>query len=290
MASWNSKYWDILNNFYWEPSYIGLTSYSQKNEKLRKHDDGFFVLRRDLAPSYGNGPLYSRALSFPDLLAQLSGYEEILNHIFNITFAIAADSVVSKLFLAPLQIDDAGPFESIGREISERYAWGPNTNITQQDGLFVSKNSAVGVELKLGTASSNSQLVKYAALLAQEEIHQQKRLNLGLLFVVPENALSKHWTKIGLTGPKATSLILNDETFVGHLNSSIKQIVFDHRQEVAAVLDRLTLAVVSWRNLRDAVLEIRSKLDTFAAGDQTLHKLLTGFLAQLCAHKGTDLT
>ena len=54
-----------------------------------------------------------------------------------------------ELLIEPLGFEDRGPFESLGREVRDRYGWG-NKNVTQQDGLFVSPQSIVGVELKDG--------------------------------------------------------------------------------------------------------------------------------------------
>ena len=66
--------------------------------------------------------------------------------------------------------------------------------MTQQDGFFVSRKSLIGVELKLGSASSPEQIAKYMALMEWEEQLTGRRDQLGLLFVVADTAVKKHWT------------------------------------------------------------------------------------------------
>ncbi|MCP4308854.1 MAG: hypothetical protein GY788_29060 [bacterium] len=73
--------------------------------------------------------------------------------MFNLTVAIAPDTVISSLFLEPLGFVDPGPFESLGREIGERYGCRKSENVTQIDGVFISEKSIAGVELKLGSAT-----------------------------------------------------------------------------------------------------------------------------------------
>jgi hypothetical protein len=62
------------------------------------------------------GRVYVRTRKHQDILEYLSFQEEVLNHVFNVAFAIAGDAVVSRLLCEPLGIDDQGPFTSHGRE------------------------------------------------------------------------------------------------------------------------------------------------------------------------------
>src|ERR1700730_18409382 len=146
---WNEKYWDMITNLYGTPSHMGWKRIQRKNWKIK---DGIVcVPEADIAK--GAHALYSREpLSDPEKIRKsLSNKEEILNHIFNFTFAIAGDPIISRLFCEPLGIDDNGPFLSLGREILERYDLAEN--VTQQDGLFVSDNAIIAIELKLASKS-----------------------------------------------------------------------------------------------------------------------------------------
>ena len=162
---WNEKYWDMIVNLYETPSHMGWKRIQRKNWVT---ENGMVsVLATDIAA--GAHALYSREpQSDPEKIRKsLSNKEEILNHIFNFTFAIAGDPIISRLFCEPLGIDDHGPFLSLGREVLERYDLAEN--VTQQDGLFVSDNAIIGVELKLGSKSWPIQIIKYAALMVSEE-------------------------------------------------------------------------------------------------------------------------
>ena len=58
-----------------------------------------------------DGPLYARKDKAGPNLARLQLGEEPLNDQFNLTFAIAADVIVSELLFEKVGILDLGPFE-----------------------------------------------------------------------------------------------------------------------------------------------------------------------------------
>jgi hypothetical protein len=282
--SWNSKYWDILDQLYWWPRYLGLRSISQKNWQKK---DGMVCVPAELVNN--SGPLYSRERKSADLVDYLHGSEEILNHLFDITFSIAPDSMVNDLLLAPLGFSDSGPFESIGRESSKRYGWGVMDNVTQHDGLFVSAQSAIGVELKLLSSSWPEQIAKYAALLTLEELVSGPRQQLGLLYIVPDAALKNHWHNCGLAGPVINRSFL-DTQWQRKLPKVIANLFENHREHVASVLDRIKLGIITWEKLRQGMVTIQESLDLTHRGDQTLDRLISGFVAQLDAHRDTGIT
>lgn len=280
--TWTNKYWDIINQLFWSPKYMGLGSISQK--KWSKNDDLICIPKEMVNPS---GPLYTRERKFDNLQTYLHGCEEILNHIFDLTYSIAPDSVINETILKPLGFNDSGPFESTGREISQRYSW--KGNVTQQDGFFVSSKSAVGVELKLKSTSSPDQIAKYVKILALEEMYQGSPLQLGLLFIVPESSIKNHWAKCGLSSQFIDRTFLESE---GNKESSKKILDLSDSQRyehIASVLDRLQLNVISWDDLKKSLLKIQRTLDQNLPGDQTLSKLIRGFIHQLEKHRGTGL-
>jgi hypothetical protein len=282
--AWNDKYWDIISNVYWTPRYLGLKSIAQ--DKWRVDGDRVSIPKELIANS--SGPLYSRSRTFSETRAYLNGQEEILNQVFNLVFSIAGDRVVSRLLCNPLEIADAGPFESIGREIGSRYGWRISENVTQQDGFFVTHSSLIGVELKLGSKSWPEQIAKYVALMIWEEQVSGRRSNLGLLFIVPETALSAHWSSVDLAGPHI------DAKFLATLNKAKLpkkiQTLFEQKPaEAADVLKRLGVAVVSWGSFRDQIQAIEKECDSSDAGGQTLQRLLAGFRAQIEEHENTGI-
>ncbi|MBN8553664.1 MAG: hypothetical protein J0L52_12310 [Caulobacterales bacterium] len=281
--TWRSKYWDIIDQLYWWPRYLGLTSINQRHWRIEGER-----LSIPLSMVNRSGPLYTRGMRSSELIQDLHGKEEILNHVFDLTFAIAPDVMIEACFAEPLGFRDAGPFESIGREVQNRYRWGAETNVTQQDGFFVSERSAIGVELKLGSSSWPGQVAKYAALLAWEELQSGRKSQLGLVFIAPESARATHWRKCGLEGDKIDASFL-DQTWTRPLPGQIQQLFADERERVADVLDRLQLAFVSWEAFRDRLTRYREPLDRTQPGDQALGKLIDGFVAQLNAHRSTGI-
>lgn len=280
---WTTKYWDILDQLYWWPRYMGFRSIGQKH--WQQHG-GMVCIPAEMVNM--TGPLYSRERKADDLRRYLSGSEEILNHVFDLTFAIAPDAVIHEAFCAPLGFSDDGSFESVGRETAARYGWGKSDNITQHDGLFVSQKSAIAVELKLLSPSWPEQIAKYAAILTWEEQNHGRRDNLGLLFIVPEKAMAGHWRKCGLTSAAIDGSWL-DRTWTKPLPKAVSKLFTTHEAEVRSVLDRLTISVISWTELHATLAAIQVDLDQAVAGQQTLYRLLTGFIAQLVAHRDTGI-
>ena len=279
---WNQKYWDILEQLYWTPSYLGLGSISQKEWIER---DGLVCVPSAFVNRAG--PLYRRDVSSDQIVEKLLRQEEILNHVFDLTFGIAGDAIIERLLLQPLGFSDAGSIESIGREIHTRYG-SDAAGVTQQDGLFVSDKSVVGVELKLGARSSPKQIAKYAALLAWEEQRSGDREQLGLLFVIPEAAMARHWEKCGLEGAHIDAAFL-ERLDLQTLNLKLAKYISAERGRIASVLDRMVVGAVSWTTFYDEVLAIEAQLDRDRVGDQTLSRLLQGFGNQLERHKGTGV-
>jgi hypothetical protein len=281
---WNDKYWDMLNNLYWTPRYLGFKSIPRDRWRV----DGDRVLIPKELIQTSTGPLYFRSRKYDDLKSYLHEQEEILNHVFDLTFAIAGDDVINRVLCKPLGLDDAGPFKSIGREVGERYGWRPQENVTQQDGFFVSPKSLIGVELKLGSKSWPEQVAKYLALMMWEEQGTGARDDLGLLFVVPATALAEHWSDVGLT----SSVI--DPGFVdrldrGRLPSRIRSLFEESPEALKDLASRLRLAVVSWGQLRSELVTYVENLDMSKPGDQSLHKLLGGLCDQIDRHGKTGI-
>jgi hypothetical protein len=278
---WNQKYWDLIDQLYWTPGYMGLQSINRREWRLEGD-------RISVPASLVNrsGPLYSRGLRIDALVGDLHRMEEPLNQIFNLTFALAPDALIQRMFVQSLGFSDSGPFESIGRETHVRYGWNPNENITQHDALFVSATSAIAVELKLGSSTWPGQVMKYAALLAWEEMVCGPKSNLGLLFVAPERARSSHWKKCGLSS-SAIDRSFMDQSWAKPLPAPIRGLMLDHRERVASVLDRLQLGFMSWPEAAARMSAFSNEISSESPGDQTLRKLIAGFLDQLIRHEMT---
>lgn len=77
---WNAKYWDIIDDLYWNPKYLGLKSIPRK--KWQISGERVSLALADIANT--SGPLYSRSRKSDDLRDHLRHQEEILNHVFNL--------------------------------------------------------------------------------------------------------------------------------------------------------------------------------------------------------------
>lgn len=278
---WNEKVWDLFENCYWTPRYVGLKSIPKRYWAIQEDR---ISIPKELVNA--DGLLYTRRTKAALIREELSCQEEILNHFFNIAFAICSDDVISRLLFRPLSISDRGPFVSLGREIASRYGWPSGENVTQQDGLFLSERSLIGVELKLGSTSWPEQVAKYLALMVLEEGISGRKENLGLLFIVPESALKNHWRKIGLQS-SAIDLRFLEKLDKTKLPTRIKKLFDEKAEHVAAVLSRVNLSAVSWLELRDEI--VRVEAENSEPKDQTLLRLLAGLRAQIEAHQGTGV-
>lgn len=274
-SSWSRKYWDIADQFYWAPQYVGMKSIPQR--LWQDEGDRISVPAEHVNKS---GPLYARARTADAHKVWMRRQEEILNHVFDITFAIAPDMLIDRCFAKQLGIRDPGPYTSLGREIRQRYGWSKSENVTQQDGFFVSQRSALGVELKLRAKSSPIQVVKYAALFAWEELHSGSRDNLGLLYILETAADARHWRECGLDGPQVDATLL-DRIEIATLPKKVRELATENRDALASVLDRMTLSAITWAELKATCREVWGTLDPSHAGDQTLMRLIEGLVAQI---------
>jgi hypothetical protein len=277
-TTWNRKYWDAVEQIYWSPKYIGFRSIPHRLWEVSEERVSVPLDRVNRT-----GPLYARERNHAEHRDWMLTQEEVLNHVFDITFAIAPDKLIEACFVEPLGCADAGPFNSLGREVRQRYGWSASENVTQHDGLFVSERSAISVELKLNAPSSLNQIIKYAALLAWEERVRGPKEHLGLLYVLLPSSADQHWRRCGLDGPHVDGQAL-DGVDIDELPSRVRQLCRDHRSEVSSVLDRMKVAAVTWQDLAARCSAQAKSLEMDRAGDQCLAKLIDGFVAQVEEH------
>lgn len=280
--SWNRKYWDMLANIYWTPRFMGLTSISRKKWTTSQNHIG---IPKNEIPV--NASIYVRKRAEAEQMAYLRSQEETLNHVFNLTLAIAGDEVVRRLIFKPLGFAGIGPIKSLGREVKARYGW--KGNVTQQDGFLVTPDSIVGIELKLGSKTSSEQVLKYVTLIHREELITGKRPNVGLLFIVPDSSHDSIWEQCGISTPGEIDESYLDGEITQNLAEHMQKRIEEHGEAYRGLLNRLKLGVISWSDFDESMSEIVSDLAPHRAGDQTLIKLLEGFQAQLRDHDGTGI-
>lgn len=274
---WHNKYWDALDNLYWTPKHLGLKSIGKSNWG---EDPRLIQFPRSLVGKAGT--IYTREGTYASNAERMRALEETLNHVFDLTFGIVADEVIATLLHKAAGIDDTGPFERLGREAGSRYGW--RGNVTQHDGFFVSRSSILCVELKLGSKTSPEQVFKYIAMISAEEARGQ-RSEVALLYVTPQEAPAI-WQQAGAdpSGHLPADFV---EVHANGLKVRLEQIYDNNRRGIEDVARRLRLAHLTWSELLDACEKFARGLDCRQAGDQTLSRLLEGFVAAVREHRGT---
>ena len=284
--TWEKKYWDIVDRYFWTLHNLGLKSYNLRSfEETETH----YLVPKDLLSK--TKPIYQRARNDVETVTALRGDEEALNDIFDLTFGIAPDSVLKKLFFDSLAIDDDGPFESLGLEVRQRYGWARHANITQQDGLFVSNKSSLGIEIKLGAKTTPDQIVKNAYLLCLEEQHSGQKENLGLLFIRPDFSSDVMTKECGFVWPDLydAKCFYEGIPVSKRKNKTVNKFIKQNSDHFYSVLNRMKFGCISWCDFNSSISNILHELDASQQGDQTLHRLLSGFQRQLIIHRNTGI-
>ncbi len=284
--TWTTKYWDIVDRYYWTLHNLGLKSYKLKS--FAETETHYLIPKKSLP---NKNPIYQRVKKDVEVVHTLRGDEEALNDIFDLTFGIAPDQVIKRLFFDRLSIEDDGPFKSLGLEVRQRYGWPQHANITQQDGLFVSEDSALAVEIKLGAKTNPYQIIKYAMLLCYEEQYSGRKRNLGLIFIRPESCSKLLTKESGFEWPE----LVDPEKFFDSIpiskrsNKRVNDFVELNGGHFLSVLERMKFGCVSWRDFNSSLSKILGELDYSKQGDQTLQRLLEGFQRQILDHRNTGI-
>ena len=280
--AWNENYWDMIHHLYWVPQMIGL-------EPVNVVPDPNDPSHVRVPKSYlRDGRLRRRVKKDHQVRETLRGDERTLNAFFDIMFAIVPDKLIEQWFCHPLGIRDNSQFRNFGLlELTKRYEWGYK-NITQPDGFFVSDKSIICVEIKLDARSSLKQILNYAGLIALEERRSDRRDNVGLLYIAPKQRAEALWRSLGLDGPSMPGNVLGSAT-AQSLNGGIREIVDHDRKHFEDVLKRLKLKVISWSDLYQCATAEKDSLDPNDSAQQTLYRLLDGFIAQLRVHRDTGI-
>jgi hypothetical protein len=101
-------------------------------------------------------------------------------------------------------------------------------------------------------------------------------------------AIQDHWYNCGLGGPYLNSGFLETIRSLP-LPKRITALFDAHCDHAQSVLNRIKLAVISWKDLKERLESIEKCLDLSHRGDQTLAKLIKGFLFQLEVHGHTGI-
>lgn len=280
LMGWDEKYWDALAQLYWTPKYLGLKSIPRSKWET---GGGQVAISSELVAACGS--LYTRPTSFKQNVHWLHSLEEPLNHLFDLTFSIAADDAVRELLHRPAGIGAVGRIESYGRGLLKRLGVA-NDNMTQHDGFFVSPTSILAVELKLGSTTSPMQVLKYLALICLEEKLSGTRPETALIYITPGDAFDT-FKQAGVDADGRLPADFLDRIDRSKMSSSLASVVDTQKEALQSLLPRVKLAHCSWNEFVRQVASFTSRLDRSKPGDATLSRLLNGFGDAVIRQTGT---
>ena len=150
-VTWVDSYYEALEFFYWEPQHLG----------RKKHSN----------PEFNTAPKVRK---------HLRKMEVTLNQNLHQFFLLAPDTLRNELFGRLFGKTLQGCLTLEGRNVDEKFKL---QNSTQPDILFTSEADTVALEMKVGSKSSLTQVLKYALLgLAVElKLGSEKEHFLGFL-------------------------------------------------------------------------------------------------------------
>lgn len=274
---WTDKYWDIIENIYWTPPYIGLESISQSHIR----DDGE-TIRIPKSMTNPTGPLYRRVRDAENSRAHFHRKEEMINQIFDLTFGVASGNVVSDLLGSLAGLSEPEAFTSLGREVRSRYRLDKHRNVTQHDGFFIGQKTNLAVELKFDAKTSPDQLAKYCYLLLSEERYSQKKLAPHLLYIMGKNPRAALSKQLGLNpdgiGSKHSQFLMDSVK-----SGNLRKLLENNRDGFKDILDRVSITGCTWADLVKRIDIYVSGLND-SDGDKTLANLLVGFSAEVRKH------
>jgi hypothetical protein len=216
----------------------------------------------------------------------MRGLEELLNHMFEIALGLAPDALISELFHARMGFHDAGPFERIGGEFSTRYGFG-NENVTQPDSLLISDTTLLALEMKIGASTSAEQVLKYLSLMVAEEEQSGRRCRLGLLYITPHPNSERVFKQARVDCGGQIHADFLDQLSTIKLNGFLKKQIARNPEAFSEAASRLEIGHVSWANLVESMRSVRDRYLNPTPGDETLRRLMDGWIASIEEHDGT---
>lgn len=275
--SWTKMYWDIVDQLYWAPQYIGMKSIPRKYWETS--GERVSVPRSMTNPK---GPLYRRFRSSKEFWPYIQRQEETFNHIFELVFSIMPGDAIADIFGCFVNTGELRDFEAHGREFSTRIGYGWLDNITTPDGFYTSSDSILAVELKFNAKTSLDQLAKYAMVITAEQRVSGKRRNQNLLYVFPTAPETSFREQTGLNHidvDQDTLSVLESSP----QNKTVRAFFAEHREEIGQCLRHLKISCISWTDFLSSLQAYSSCLGT-TVGDRTLKRLVDGLIDEILVH------
>ena len=286
MAHWNEAYWAVHSQYYWSPSLLGFSS--TKISATEKKSGMVAIEAENLQRA--TRLYWRRADENMDATQErLKKQEVVLNHGLWLLLMTAPDDLLQRLLIDPFGgCQTAHGLEVLSPELWCRYGWPRGTNVTQPDALCVSPDAVIAVEIKLNADTSPGQVLKYAALMAMEERLSGPKSHLHLLYITPEARRKAVSEKIAIDGNSPGAVYLHWSKSL-RPDNMLSDFVKTERILMESVLERMRIAIISWTEVAARLEALAADLDLTHRGDQTLHRLIAGFLDHLGGHQKTGL-
>jgi hypothetical protein len=136
----------------------------------------------------------------------------------------------------------------------------------------------------------NGSSIRYRSRNWEEETVSGRRQNLGLLYIAPEALVAEIGRKFSQWERPLDWNIIRTHPEAQTLNRHIREIIGSDEAHFADVVGHLSLEPISWSYLYRKACELRGRLDPANPKEQTLYRLLDGFLEQLTEHHATGIT
>ena len=275
---WTSRYWDILEQVFWVPSYIGLKSITKKTWQI---EDGRVSLPKEL----GNmkSQIYTRKRSRDEYWAFIQRQEETFNHAFDLTLGIMDGQAIVDLFGSLAKLESRKALSGLGREQLERYSFLANANATQPDGFLTSEDAIFMIELKFNAPTSLDQLANYLAVALAEETLTGTRLEVALLYVVPgPDPKLKVQRQLGVRLEHLRDIPV--ELLIAEVQNEVtRRYLKANEMLLEKMMRRIRVTAISWSALHSSIADYVDLLGD-GPGNKTLANLLSGLAEAIAIH------
>lgn len=275
---WTSRYWDILEQVFWKPSYIGLKSIPKSTWQI---EDGRVSLPKELVNM--KSQIYTRKRSRDEYWAFIQRQEETFNHAFDLTLGIMDGQTTVDLFGSLAKLESKKALSGFGREQLDRYSFLANANATQPDGFLTSEEAILMIELKFNAPTSQDQLAKSLALALAEENLTGTRLEVALLYVVPgPDPKLKVQRQLGVRLDHLPDIPV--ELAIAEVqNETTRRYLEANKLLLEEMMRRIRITAISWSALHSSITDYVDVLGD-GPGNKTLTNLLSGLAEAIGIH------
>ena len=275
---WTDTYWDVLEQLYWTPKYLGLKSVPRK---LWQNVGDRVSIPADQTNK--NGPLYFRVLSTTDYWPYIVRQEETFNHLLDLTLSILSPIDTIELLKPLCHFPDGIEVAPLGRSINDFLGWPSQANYTQPDVFLAGERALAMIEIKFNAKTSLDQVGKYIALAVRALEMGRPLSDISLTYVFPgPNPKESLSNQLGLSIEALRAL---DHTRLAmHVgNSALRAVLSANPRLTKKVLQDIRVNAINWD-------QVMVRLDTSIEnasqdqGGRTYANLLSGLREAIETH------